>query len=64
MSELARLIAQALAADVRDYPEGPPAEVSVTSGTGTNRSRPERIISGRLHADDCGTRFRVVGGAA
>lgn len=63
MSELSRILAAALAADVREFPEGPPAEVSVTSGTGSNRRRPERIISGRLH-DDCTSWLRPVGGAA
>jgi hypothetical protein len=69
MSELARVLAQALAADIRQWPDGPPAEASATSGTVSNRRRPERIVSGRLHpspeAFDCSpVLVRVVGGAA
>jgi hypothetical protein len=60
MSELVRILARALALDVEQYPEAPPTDGSATSRTGSSRRRPERIISGRLHSDDCGTRFRVV----
>jgi hypothetical protein len=60
VTDLARILARALALDIEEYPEGPSAEASATSGTGGNRSRPERIISERLHPDDCGTHFRVV----
>jgi hypothetical protein len=53
VSALARILAAALTADVREYREGPPAEqsaeASATSGTASNRRRPERIVSGRLH---------------
>ena len=61
MSELARILAAALAADVREYPDGPPAEVSVTSGPGSNRLTVAPIVTGKLHppAADCG-RLRVL----
>jgi hypothetical protein len=49
LAELARILAQALAANLREYPDGPPAEPSATSGTRTSRSRPKPIISGTLH---------------
>jgi hypothetical protein len=66
VNELSHILARALALDVEQYPEVPPAEVSATSRTGTSRRRPDRIISGRLHPDDCGTRLQVVvgGGSA
>jgi hypothetical protein len=67
VSELARVIAQAIAADIRQWPDGPPVE-SVTPGTVSNRSRAERIVSGRLHsapeAFDCSPTIRRIGGAA
>jgi hypothetical protein len=48
-SRLVAVLAAAIAEDVRQYPEGPPAEASATSGTASNRRRPERIVYGRLH---------------
>jgi hypothetical protein len=48
-SRLVAALAAAIAEDVRQYPEGPPAEASATSGTASNRRRPERIVYGRLH---------------
>jgi hypothetical protein len=61
--QLAQIVGavRALALGAEQYPEGPPAKASATSGTGTSRSRPERIITGRLHDDSCSPRFRVVG---
>jgi hypothetical protein len=64
VTDLARILAAALVADVREHPNGPPAEVSATLRTACGRSRPERIVSGRLHADTCTTSLRLAGGGA
>jgi hypothetical protein len=48
-SDLARILASALAADIRDYPDGTPVEPSATQATVSARRRAERIVSGRLH---------------
>jgi hypothetical protein len=42
VTELARLLALALADDVKRWPDGPPAEASATSGTQTSGRRAEK----------------------
>jgi hypothetical protein len=67
MSDLVRLLATAIAADLREFPDGPPAEASALSATPrtrNSRSGPDRIVSGRLHPApagyDCSPNLRVV----
>jgi hypothetical protein len=49
-AELVRHLAVMMAADVREFPDAPLAEVSVTSRTRSDRRRADRIVTGRLHA--------------
>jgi hypothetical protein len=48
-SRVVAALAAALAEDIRQWPDGPPAEGSVPSGTACDRRRPERVVFGRLH---------------
>jgi hypothetical protein len=68
VNELARILARALALDVKQWPDGPPADVSVISGPRSSRSGKDTTISGHLHPDprafDCSPTLRVIGGAA
>ena len=49
-SDLARVVARALALDVEQYPDGPPAEASATSRGRSSRSAASPVVSGRLRA--------------
>jgi hypothetical protein len=67
VNDLVRILARALALDVQQYPDGPPAEVSATSPPRTSRLTTASIVSGRLYpgprAYDCAPMLRLAGRA-